>query len=209
MKPVFSILGLCFASLWLASCTLPLLQGDSGATALLHTYILEWTPPGAPHKPASDAPSLLISPPRAGPGYTGSDMIYVKEAHELDRFAYHRWADSPARMLEPLLLAALEHSGQFRQVIPAGSNALADLRLDTRLLYLRQVFDQNGCHVEFGVRIDLFRISSGRALGGRELGYREACDAATPQGGVRAANRAVGHFLDELGPALSTLMARD
>jgi len=208
VKPVFSIFGLCFASLWLASCALPLLEGDSGSTEL-HTYVLEWTPLGAPHKPSSGAPSLLISPPRAGAGYTGSDMIYVKESHELSRFAYHRWADSPARMLEPLLLAAIEHSGQFRQVIPAGSNALADLRLDTRLLHLRQVFDQNGCHVELGVRIDLFRISSGRALGGRELGYREACDAATPQGGVRAANRAVGHFLDELGPALSTLMARD
>jgi hypothetical protein len=72
------------------------------------------------------------------------------------------------------------------------------------LLYLRQVFaPTGGCRVELAVRVDLLRVASGLPLGDRLFSYREPCTEATPQAGVAAANRAVAHFLEDLGPALS------
>ena len=202
MKRSLFLSGLLAAAMLIAGCSIPLL--DSGAaTPPERTYILEWTPNGPAPKVPADAPSLLISPTRAGAGYGGSDMVYVRQAYELEHFAYHRWADSPARMLEPLVLAAAVHSGHFGLVLPAGSQALTDLRLDTRLLYLRQVFEPAGCREELGVRIDLIKVASGLPLGSRMFSYREACAEGTPQAGVAAANRAVAHFLEDLGPALS------
>ena len=189
----------------LAGCGMSLLQPGSDA-AEIHVYTLEWTPSKPAASPPGKGPTLLIAPPRANAGYTGSDMIYVRRAYELDHYLYHRWADSPARMLEPLLLLAAERSGLFGQVIPAGTQALPDLRLDSRLLHLRQVFGRNGCRVEFGIRIDLVDVASGRVRGSRTFGYDSACDQPSPEGGVATVNRLVGRFLDELGPALEQIL---
>ncbi len=183
--------------LLLAACSMSLLQPESDPMAI-HIHTLEWTPTTVPAQAPPKAPALLVTPPRASAGYAGSDMIYVRQSHELDRFLYHRWADSPARMLEPLLLRAAEQTGLFIQVVPAGTQALTDLRLDTRLLYLRQVFAASACRVELGIRIDLIGVSSGKALGNRTFTYQDACDRASPEGGVSTANRLIGRFLGEL-----------
>ena len=186
------------------ACTLPL-PGNSPA-AQTHTYLLEWTPTGPARMPPASAPSLLLAPVRATAAYAGSDMLYTDGSHELKSFAWHRWADSPARLLEPLLLDATEHSGLFRHVVPAGTRALTDLRLDTELLRLRQVFAGGKCRVELVLRIDLVQVDSGRPRGGRRLDYSEACTQPTPAGGAITANHLVGRFLDGLEKSLRELM---
>lgn len=197
-------IGLVILILLGTGCSLPLPKG--GDTPPVHTYILEWTPSGAAPTASKGSPSLLISPPRAAAAYAGSDMLYNSGSHELNAFALHRWADSPAHMLEPLLLSAAEHSGLFRVVVPAGTRALTDLRLDSQLLHLRQVFGENSCRVELGVRIDLIRVASGQPLGGHLFDYQAPCYSATPEGGVRTANRLVGRVMEELGPVLRQLL---
>lgn len=203
MKRTISLSSLLFGAILLSACALPLLP-ERTASMQQHRYVLDWTPATPAPTAPTGAPILLVSPIRSGAGYAGSDMIYMREAHELQHFAYHRWADSPAHMLEPLVVAAAKHSGRFRLVLPAGSHALTDLRLDTRLLYLRQVFSSDAaCRVELGVRVDLIRVASGLPLGEKLFSYKQPCVEATPQAGVMAANRAVADFLEDLGPALS------
>lgn len=196
---------ICITGLFLTGCSVPLLE-DKSDLPESHIHVLEWAPGTSPVPAARDAPSLLIAPPRASAGYAGSDMIYIREALELHHFAYHRWVDSPARMLEPLLLSAIESSGRFREVIPAGSQALADLRLDTQILYLRQRFEKDSCHVELAIRSDLIEVATGKAKGGRTFRYSALCDSFTPQGGVSAINRLLGEFLEGLGTALAALL---
>lgn len=185
------------AALLLGACSLPLM-GNKGPAAQIHTYLLEWTPKGPAKQAPANAPVLLISPPRAAAGYTSSDLVYLKPNHELAHFAYHRWADAPAHMLAPLLQAAAEHSGRFSAVIPSGSQARADLRLDTQLLRLRQLFTGGQCEVELALRVELIDIASGRLLGGRPFSYREPCGADTPAAAVMTANRLVGEFAEAL-----------
>jgi len=194
-------------TLLLSGCSLPFMGGKSGAPEV-HTYLLEWTPEGPAAPAPTDAPSLLVSAPRAAAGYTSSDLVYIKQGHELSRFAYHRWADAPARMLEPLLQAAAEHAGQFSAVIPAGSRARADLRLDSQLLRLRQEFQGEACNVVLTIRADLIEVASGRLRSSRQFDYREPCGALTPQAGVATANRLAGRLAEDLGVFLKQGVAK-
>jgi cholesterol transport system auxiliary component len=160
-----------------------------------HTYFLAWQAAGnAPPGPAA-GPDLLLSPMLAAPGFDGADMAYVRTPHEIEYFAHHRWVDAPARMLDPLLLRAAERTGLFRSVVSPGSRAEVELRLDSRLMYLRQVFRSGSGELELAVRLVLVEIANGRVLGERVVEVGRPLEELTPYGGVQAANRAVADLM--------------
>jgi cholesterol transport system auxiliary component len=125
-------------------------------------------------------------------------MAYIEEPHRIDYFANHRWADSPARMLEPNLMRALEASGLFQAVVRAPTTARFDLRLDTEVLRLVQVFEPNESRVEVAVRVCLLDTHQQRVLVSDVLEVTESATERSPYGGVIAANRAVDRLLEEL-----------
>ncbi len=191
----------------LAGCSLPLLERPAQADRT-HTYTLEWQPATpAPVTPAK-GPTLLIASPLPAAGYAGSAMIYMEDPLELKEFAWHRWADAPARLLEPLLLSAAERTGLFRTVVPAGTPGETDLRLETRLLYLRQVFENNRCRVEMALRATLVDNRSARILGSRDLRKSLPCASPDPRGGAITANRLVAHLMERLQVFLRDRISR-
>ena len=182
----------------ITACT-PLGPAPSGSAPKV--YLLQWEHPthDEPTVQLNPAcPTILISPSRAAPGYAGAGMAYMEEAHRIDYFAHHRWADSPAHMLEPLLISALESSGLFQAVVQAPTTARFDLRLDTELLRLVQVFEPSESRVELAVRISLLDTQQQRVLVSDVLAVTEPATERTPYGGVIAANKAVVRLLEEL-----------
>jgi cholesterol transport system auxiliary component len=170
------------------------------------TYVLEAEPPG-PLALDPQGPTLLVERPTAAAGYDGADMLYVRKAHQLEHFAHHRWADTPAQMLQPLLVAAAEASGRCRAVITSRSRQGVALRLDTELVRLRQDFRQTPSRVELVVRLYLFDARSGEALASRLIEIDEPTPDDTPYGGVLAANRAAARLLEDLTAWLRTALA--
>jgi cholesterol transport system auxiliary component len=141
---------------------------------------------------------LAISAPRAAPGFDSTAMVYAQQAHALDRYATHRWADTPARMLGQLLMRTLEDSGGFRAVVQAPTPLPADLRLDTEIVQLRQSFLVKPSRVELTLRVQLVDVTGRRVLAARyiEVTQDAASDDAT--GGVAAANGAVARALAQV-----------
>lgn len=182
--------------LGLAACGSSLLQRP--AQPLTHTYLLQWQ--GDPVATVADpsAPSLLVSPVLAAPGFDSSDMAYMRRPHEVEYFAHHRWADAPARMLDPLLVRAASQSGLFRSVAEAGAATRADLRLESRLLHLQQVCRLNPSELQLALRVSLVDVASGQVLGTRVLHAMEPITERSPYAGVESANRAVSVLLSEL-----------
>ena len=144
------------------------------------------------------APTLLVSTPRAAAGFDSARIIYVREAHKLEYFAHSEWVDTPARMLAPLLVAAVENSDAFRAVVHAPSSASGDLRLDTEILQLQQEFAGGTSRVRFVLRAYLVEDASRRILASREFEALAAAPSADPYGGVVAANQAVRSVLEKL-----------
>ena len=170
-------------------------------SSVTKVYLLEWkhtTRDESTVQLNPTCPTLLLSSPRAAPGYAGAGMAYIEEAHRIDYFANNRWADSPARMLEPLFMRALETSGLFQAVVQAPTTAKFDLRLDTELLRLVQVFEAAESRIEIAVRINLLDTHSQRVLVSDVIEVTEPASEQTPYGGVIAANKAVAHLLEAL-----------
>ena len=76
----------------------------------------------APMPPAS-GPTLIVGMPRAAAGFDTRRIVYLRQPHELEAFAYHQWVDTPAQMLAPLIAQAIERSGAFRAVLRAPTAA--------------------------------------------------------------------------------------
>lgn len=182
------------ALLLLSACTSPLVSRPSPPESL---YLLE---DGRPAAKALDpaGPSIQVSAPVAAPGYGGARLLYLREAHHLEAYAYHRWADAPARMLEPLLVRELEASGRFRVVVPSHVSSRSELRLDSELLYLHQRFTDGGSRVELGLRVDVVETDSARVLAGEVFRLQEPVTDPVPYGVVEASNRAVTALLRQV-----------
>jgi cholesterol transport system auxiliary component len=133
---------------------------------------------------------IEVAPPRADPGYDTPQMAYVRKRYELDYFANNRWADSPARMLAPLLALALERT-------EAASGVPPDLRVNAEIMRLQQDFERHPSHVEIALRVQLVDVRGRRVLA--TLGFAETQNAASddPYGGVSAANAALGRMLEK------------
>ncbi len=151
-----------------------------------------------PSTAATGELTLLISSTSARSGFESSRMIYLKKRHEIEYFTQNQWVDSPARMLAPLLLQALESTGKYRAVIPLRSAASADLRLDTEIVRLQQEFLTKPSQVRFTVRAQLVDLRSKSVLATREFDVIEKAESDDPYGGVIATNRAVQIMLQQI-----------
>ena len=147
---------------------------------------------------SSSAPTLLLSATRSAPGYGSQHIVYVRVAHQLEHFARSVWVDAPARMLEPLMVAALEQTGAFRAVGSATRAIAGELRLDTEVLRLQQEFGGGPSRVRFTLRASLTDNATRQVISSREFDATVTADSDDPYGGVVAANRAVRQVLQQL-----------
>jgi cholesterol transport system auxiliary component len=148
--------------------------------------------------PRQTALTLIVSPPHAASGITSQRIIYVREAHKLEYFAHSEWIDPPARMLAPLIVAAIEKGSAFRAVVQAPSAAAGDLRLDTEIIRLQHDFQTQPSHVRFTLRAYLVEEKTRRVLAWREFDAAAPAASGDPYGGVVAANQAVQTVLESL-----------
>ena len=117
---------------------------------------------------------------------------------DLSTLARNEWVDTPARMLAPLLVAAIAESGAFRAVARVPSTATGALRLDTEVLVLQQEFLAKPSRVRFALRAELVADASREVIASRVFEAEVAASAEAPYAGVVAANLAVRDVLERL-----------
>jgi cholesterol transport system auxiliary component len=136
-------------------------------------------------------------------------MAYTQQDHRLDYFATTRWADTPARMLSPLLARALHTSGLFKAAVESPAPIDAQLRLESELLKLRHTFSDKASAVELSMKFTLYDLTQSRVLADRVVSVTEAAPSSDPYGGVIAANRAVDRMLTQLVNLLAQVLATE
>lgn len=146
----------------------------------------------------SQAPTLIVNQPHAAAGFDSQRILYVREPHKLEYFAHSEWVDTPARMIVPLIVAAVENSGAFRAVVLTPSAAAGDLRLDTEIVRLQQDFVSRPSQVRFTLRAYVVDNATRQVLAQREFDASVAAAGDDPRSGVIAANRAVHEVLESL-----------
>lgn len=147
---------------------------------------------------AADAPVLVVAVPRAAPGFDSPQMVYLRRPQELQAYAFHVWVDTPAQMLAPLLVRALQDSGAFRAVLQAPSAASAALRLETDLLRLQQDFGTQPSQLRLTLRAVLIDSTTRQTIAWREFDTSVPAGSDDAPGGVAAAQAATQQVLAAL-----------
>jgi cholesterol transport system auxiliary component len=186
---------------FLVQTSVLLLAGCTGLSAQPVTsqtiYVLEAQRATKPAQVKRDI-VLAVSEPQTRPGFDTPQIAYVQKPHELNYFVTSRWADTPARMLEPLLVQAMEQTGCFRAVVQSPGAIPADVRLDTELIRLQHDFVTRPSRVQLTLRAQLIDVRGQRVLAVKQFDESENAASDNAYGGVTAANRAVQRMLDQL-----------
>ena len=146
----------------------------------------------------ANAPTLVVAPPHAAAGFDSRRMIYLRQADKPEYFAHNEWIDTPARMLAPLIVGAVESSGAFRAVVATPSPASGEIRLDTEILRLQHDFTSMPSRVRFTLRATLVENATRRVIDTREFDAVVPAASEDPHGGVVAASGAVRSVLADL-----------
>jgi cholesterol transport system auxiliary component len=165
----------------------------------MQSYVLELPAAGSQAsvaRPRSEA--LVVAELRTRPGYDTPRMAYVKRDYTLDYYANSQWADTPARMLQPLLVGALESTGHYSTVLRAPAPVAAGLRLDTEIVRLEQAFTTQPSHMRITLRVLLIDTRKGQVLGQREFTTDVPAPSDDAYGGVRALNQALVPLMKEV-----------
>ena len=184
------------AAAWLLSACSLLPKPEPVST---NQYLLEYSPgQQAARQTRVNAPVILVTVPRAHGGYDSSRIAYMKEDYGLRYYTRSRWADTPARMLAPLLADAIQSTGQFQALYATSGSVSADMRLDTELIRFHQDFRSLPSEMHITLRAHLIDLASGEVLATLLVDRSMAADTDDAFGGVVAANRLLGQVLDEL-----------
>jgi cholesterol transport system auxiliary component len=161
---------------------------DEAPAALVVTAVA--LPAAAPTL-ADPRPTLTVSVPHAAPGFDSQRIVFVREPLRLESFALSEWVDTPARMIAPLIVAALASSGTFRAVVAVPSVVSNELRLDTELVRLQQNFGAGPSRVRFTLRATLVDVRTLGVIAWREFDAEQASTSEDARGGAVAAHRVV------------------
>ena len=147
--------------------------------------------------------TLIVNPPYAAPGFDSNRIIFLRSQSQLEYFAHSEWVEPPARMLGPLLVAAIENTNAFAAVVLMPASASGELRLNTEMVRLQQNFQTTPSRVQFALRVHLIDDRTRKVLHWREFQAETVATSETPQGGVAAANLAIQNVLAEVAVFLS------
>lgn len=142
--------------------------------------------------------TLKVNASSAAAGFDSARMIYSRVPYKLEYFAHSQWIDTPARMLNPLIVNALEEKGSFSAVTLSPSSADANFSLDTQIVRIEQDFFTPKSRERLTVRATLIDNVKHTVIFVHEFDVTVTAETENPYGGVIAANEAVVKLLDDL-----------
>ena len=141
---------------------------------------------------------LVVSLPQEQGGTNTSGIAYLLRPHEIRYYAYNQWAESPARLLMPLMVQAMEKTNCWRTVTHAGVAVRDDFRLDSEILQWQQEFFSSPSLVRLSFRAQLVESQKREVIAARRFEIIEEAPSGDAYGAVIASNRAVNRLLGEI-----------
>jgi cholesterol transport system auxiliary component len=188
-----ALVTLCLA---LSSCAL---LGHKPAVRLqTYTLDLDEVPAAANLPPPPGSLVLQVEMPHAAAGYDSTRMVYTRTPQTQEAFAQSVWADTPARMLAPLLVRQLQRGGGFRAVLLSPSAGRSDLSLDTTLLRLEQDFLRIPSTVHLRLQLTVMDSSTRVVVASTTVSVSRYATTDDAAGGAAAARLAVQAGLQQV-----------
>jgi cholesterol transport system auxiliary component len=153
--------------------------------------------PALPHRKPS-ATIVLVFPPESDPVYDTTQMAYTKIPFQIAYFSEHEWAETPAHMLQSLLIRTLEKSHYFNAVITPPYAGHYTFAVRTQLFELLQDFTASPAELRLSLYCQLIDGATGQIRAAKEISIHQPMQKNNPEAGVAAANYAVAMALQNI-----------
>ena len=156
---------------------------------------------------AENTVTLALSPIRSSRALMSPDIIYRDSKHGYNSYAYSRWSDSPAKLLEIVLLQALAQNNSISAVIPRDILP-ADLSLETTLLDFSHHIQNNDTSMgRVALRVYLIDSHTKTILANEAFSAHVLAAPRNAQGATTALNQASGIVVDQVNSWLAKRIA--
>lgn len=166
-------------------------------TDTANKFILNKVPEVVPTKKMHSA-ILLVAAPETRPIFNTTQMAYTIKPYEIAYFSQNQWAETPAEMLQPLLVQTLQNTHHFKAIATPPYNGHFDYVLNTQILELTQDFTHRVPMLVMTVRAQINRISTNEIIATKQFSFTQPIPQGTPYGGVYAANNAAAFILERI-----------
>lgn len=142
--------------------------------------------------------TLLVSEPESSPVFNSRQMAYSNRPYQIAYFAKNHWAESPAKMLQQLIVQSIQNTHYYKAILTPPSVGQFDYVLSTQLLEFQQDFTHNPSVVHISLRTQLIQTSTYRVLAAKQFSVTQPTKCNTPYSGVVAANIATARLLKQV-----------
>lgn len=149
----------------------------------------------ATHKSAD---TLLVASVQVPPELEEDGMLYVQEAHQIQYFTQNRWVAPPAKMLQPLIVRALEQTNYYQAVVAPPSIGIINYTLMVSLDKFQQVFANNTSVMDISMSVTVINNQSRKIVAHRVFAARAPTQGGTPYAGVLTANAIFSRLLNQI-----------
>jgi ABC-type uncharacterized transport system auxiliary subunit len=168
-----------------------------GSTRPTKYYVLDVPPPPTTQSPTQLPVSLLVARPVASHLYRDDRIVYGSGPVELGTYEFERWAQSPADMMQDLLVSYLRASKEYRSVLRPGSNAKGDFIVRSYLKSLYEV-DKPDFVARFDIHLDVYDPKAGRTVWSGNYSHDEPIGSKTVSAVVEALDKNVRAGMQQL-----------
>ena len=156
---------------------------------------------------AENAVVLALSPIRSSRALMSPDIIYRDSKYGYNSYAYSRWSDSPAKLLEIVLQQALSQNYSISAVIPR-EILPADLSLETTLLDFSHHIQNNDTSMgRVALRVYLIDSHTKAVLANEAFSTEVLAVPRNAQGATTALNQASGIVVEQVNAWLVKCIA--
>jgi len=174
-----------------------------GSTRPTKYYVLDVPAPPATQSqsPTQLSVSLLVARPVTSHLYRDDRIVFGAGPVELGTYEFERWAQSPADMIQDLLVSYLRASKQYRSVLRPGSNAKGDFVVRSYLKSLCEV-DKPEFVARFDIHLDLYDPKAGVIVWSDNYSHDEPVGGKSVAAVVEALDKNVRAGMQYLTPRL-------
>lgn len=132
------------------------------------------------------------------PWLNTTKMAYQLNSHEINYFARHQWIAPPSALLKPVIVDALQKSGQYKAVFSSFYTDNYDKRVEIKITDFQQEFTFKPSLYHINLQVILINHHTEKLVKTKNFELLLPCESDNPQGGVKTANLIIERLMPEI-----------
>src|SRR3989442_120312 len=185
------------ASRCLIVATLSLAVAACGAMRPIKYYQLEIPPPTTAAASPSFGVSLQVGNIESPPIMRDGRILYQVGTHEVGVYEYHRWVETPDRVVQDSLIRLLRSSGKFQSVDTPRNVIKPDYIIQGKIYEFSEI-DKPQVFARVSLEIELHDTKTGRTVWSRIYTNEESVSGKEVPDVVHSLDQNLGHGLAQI-----------